>query len=94
MRSYDGAGRLGLLVPGTYSPSFVSGSVKEEVFDILRCSTNTRVAARARVRMRFMCRLDDQVAIMMLGLLEVGKLLGMRIWVEVRDASAGYGGCL
>jgi len=39
---------------------------------------------------------DDKVAIGMLGMLEVRKLLWVRVRVrvEVRDASAGYRGCL
>lgn len=38
---------------------------------------------------------DDKVAIGMLGMLEVRKLLWVRVRVrvEVRDASAGYRGC-
>jgi hypothetical protein len=46
------------------------------------------------VGVSFVRRVSDEVAIVVLRLLEVGKLLGVRVGIEVRNASAGYGGCL
>jgi hypothetical protein len=43
-----------------------------------------------RVRMcQFVRGMDDEVAVVVLRLLEVWKLLRVGVWVKVRDVSAG-----
>jgi hypothetical protein len=73
--------RLWLLVTSIQNAPFISGSVKEEILDVLRSSTDTRVAAGTRVR--FMSRLNGK---MMVEMLDLRKLL--MVGIDVRDTSA------
>jgi hypothetical protein len=79
--SQNCTGRLWLLVTSIQNAPFISGSIKEEILDVLRSSTNTRVAAGARVR--FMGRLNGEMVVKMLNL---RKLLV--VVIDVRDTSA------
>jgi hypothetical protein len=60
---------------------FISESIKEEIFDDLRNSTDTRMAAGVRVR--FMSKLNGKMVVEMLNL---RKLLV--VGIDVRDTSA------
>jgi hypothetical protein len=69
------------LVTSIQNAPFISGSVKEEILDVLRSSTDTRVAAGARVR--FMSWLNGKMMVEMLNLREL-----LVVGIDVRDTSA------